>query len=44
MNNQISPDSSVQAVNANLVRDFLSKGDQQGNEMQMPTSFAYSIL
>ena len=30
LNNQISPDTSVQAVNVNLVKDFLSQGDQQG--------------
>jgi len=30
LNNQISPDSSIQAVNVNLVKDFLSQGDQQG--------------
>ena len=30
LNNQISPDASVQAVNVNLVKDFLSQGDTQG--------------
>ena len=30
LNNQISPDSSVQSVNVNLVKDFLSQGDTQG--------------
>ena len=30
LNNQISPDTSVQSVNVNLVRDFLNQGDQQG--------------
>ena len=27
---QLSPDANVQAVNVNLVKDFLSQGDQQG--------------
>ena len=30
LQNQLAPDANVQAVNVNLVKDFLSQGDQQG--------------
>ena len=30
LNNQIGPDAGVQAVQVNVVRDFLQQGDQQG--------------
>ena len=30
LNNQISPDAGVQAVQVNVVRDFLQQGEQQG--------------
>ena len=30
MHNQVSPDASVQAVQVNVVRDFLSQGEQAG--------------
>ena len=30
LNNQMSPDAGVQAVQVNVVRDFLQQGDQQG--------------
>ena len=30
LNNQLAPDASVQAVQVNVVKDFLSQGEQQG--------------
>ena len=30
LNNQLSPDTGVQAVQVNVVRDFLQQGEQQG--------------
>ena len=30
LNNQLSPDAGVQAVQVNVVRDFLQQGEQQG--------------
>ena len=30
LNNQLSPDAGVQAVQVNLVKDFLQQGDNQG--------------
>ena len=30
LNNQLSPDAGLQQVNVNVVKDFLSQGEQQG--------------